>query len=69
MMLTGYKLLGHEVSLPMKLKLKLYFGKKKLMKLYFENKMFIESIGQLHLFWHLWQLERASSHVHHVQIP
>ena len=28
LMLIGYKLLGHEVSLPMKLKLKLHFGKK-----------------------------------------
>jgi len=50
-MLIGYKLLGHEVLLPMKLKLKLYFGKKKnLMKLHFENKMFIESIGQIRWF-------------------
>ena len=26
-----------------------------LRQLYFENKMFFESIGQLRLFWHLWQ--------------
>ena len=56
-MLIGYKLLGNEALLRMKLKLKLKLyiegkknKKKKLMKLYFENKIFIESTGQQGLF-------------------
>ena len=54
--LIGFKLLDTEELLPMKLKLKLklYFEEKKLMKLFFDNELFIESLGQFRLFWHLW---------------
>ena len=48
--LIGFKLLDNEALLPMKLKLKLYFEEKKLMKLYFDNELFIESRGQCRLF-------------------
>ena len=50
-MLIGYKLLGNEALLAIKLKVKLYFEKRKTDEIvFFENKMFIESLPQLCFF-------------------